>query len=329
MAAGNHFKNFHVEVLPPRQDAEDLEVRLERFTKRYVRVVEAGYTACITDNAMGNLSFQGTEIIEYFKLPVKAESVMIHLNTFHTKRNLDEILDSCANLGIRYILVVSGDGSARLPKLAPADIGAEDAIAVTSVELLRYIRENYPGAFTLGVVFNPYEPEDHEFEKLLRKLKAGVEFIITQPIIEKNEVVDRLVSEVNIPVVVEAWMSKKLHLLSDCVGYEIPEDTPYDPIENLEKLMFNYPDSGVYLAMLNYKRQFPLLPELASTGRVSAESLERVGLGKAGSAKISVAKAGLRKASAANTDSANAGSAKVGSIKAGSANTDSAKAAVK
>jgi len=42
----SNYNMFHVEVLPPRQDAEDLEVRLDRFAARYKRVLEAGYCAC-------------------------------------------------------------------------------------------------------------------------------------------------------------------------------------------------------------------------------------------------------------------------------------------
>ncbi len=258
----HHIQNriYHVEILPPKQDSEKLLEDLDLFAFKYNRVMESGYCACITDNAMGLLAFQGTEVIEELKLPVYPEQVMIHLNTFHTKKNLDEILHSCISLGIRYLLVVSGDGSERLPKLKPADIGAEGAETVTSVELLQYIRREYPGKFTLGVAFNPYEPEEHEFAKLERKLAAGASFVITQPLIEKNPVVDRLLAKhPGLPVIVEAWMSKKLHLLSDAVGYPIPENTEYDPIETLKSLHRAYPRCGAYLSLLNFKTHYDLL----------------------------------------------------------------------
>ncbi len=257
-----NYNMFHVEVLPPRQDVEDLEVRLDRFANRYRRVLEAGYCACITDNAMGNMSFQGTEIIEEYNLPVNSENVMIHLNTFHSKKVLDNILKTCIEQGIKYLLIVSGDGNVRFPKLKPEDLGITGVSSVTAVELFIYINREYPGAFISGGAFNPYEPEEEELEKMERKIAAGAEFVITQPIIEKNKVVDRLINMVNIPVMVEVWMSKKLHLLSDCVGYEIPEDTNYEPIETLEKMQSEYPSGGVYLAMMNYKRQFNLLSEI-------------------------------------------------------------------
>ena len=258
----SNYNMFHVEVLPPRQDAEDLEIRLDRFAERYTRVLDAGYCACITDNAMGNMSFQGTEIIEEYDLPVNSENVMIHLNTFHSKNDLDNILNTCVVQGIEYLLVISGDGNIRFPKLSPADLGIKKISSVTAVELLQYINREYSGSFILGVAFNPYEPEEEEMEKMIRKIESGAEFVITQPIIEKNPVVDRLIRNVEIPVMVEAWMSKKIHLLSDCVGYEIPEDTEYDPISTLNNLQREYPSGGVYLAMMNYKRQFNLLKEI-------------------------------------------------------------------
>ena len=256
----HHIKNkiYHVEILPPKQAVtiEKLHEGLESFAKKYNRVMEDGRCACITDNAMGLLAFQGHEVIEEMNLKVNPEQVMIHLNTFHTKENLGEILDSCINLGIKYLLVVSGDGSDRLPKLQPSDVNAKGVEAVTSVELTDYILKEYPGKFVIGVAFNPYEPEEHEFAKLDRKIAAGATFVITQPIIEQNEVVDKLLKDYpELPVIVEAWMSKKLSLLSDAVGYTIPEDTVFDPIATLGELHRLYPQCGVYLSLLGFKYQ--------------------------------------------------------------------------
>ena len=260
----NHIANhiYHVEILPPKQETEKLEADLEAFATKFKRVMESGYCACITDNAMGNLAFQGTEMIEELSLEPKEDLVMIHLNTFHTKEALDGILASCATKGIRNLLVISGDGSDRLPRLSPADIGATGVEAVTSVELLRYIEREHAGFFNLGVAFNPYEPEEHEFEKMERKMAAGATFIITQPVIGLHPLVEKLQAKYPaVPVIVEAWMSKKLDLLSEAVGYVIPEDKPYDPIENLKSLHALYPKCGVYLSILGFKTQYDLVKD--------------------------------------------------------------------
>ena len=253
-------KAYHIEILTPKQNTETLDEDLAKFSQKYKTVLDAGYVACITDNPMGLLSFQATDIIPELGLKVEPEQLMIHLNTFHTKEALDQILEEARGIGARYLLVVSGDGSERLPRLAPEALGLT-VNAVTSVELLRYVKDRYPGVFTCGVAFNPYEPQEHELEKLRRKIEAGAEFICTQPVIGKDQRLDVLKS-FGLPVIVDAWMSKKLHLLSECVGYTIPEDTPYDPILNLKELTRNYPDCGLYLALVGYKTQFPLLKEI-------------------------------------------------------------------
>jgi len=66
----HHIQNkiYLVEVLPPKQDSEKLEKDLERFSDKYLRVMNSGYCVCITDNAMGLLSFQGTEMSLGFPL---------------------------------------------------------------------------------------------------------------------------------------------------------------------------------------------------------------------------------------------------------------------
>lgn len=255
-------KQYHVEIIPPKQDSENLEADLAQFAEKYRRVMDSGYCACITDNAMGLLAFQGHETIAELGLPVYPEQVMLHLNTFHSKANLDDLLTKAVAMGFKYLLVVSGDGSDRLPKLQPADVGAGGTAAVTSVELLAYIRKNYP-SFELGVAFNPYEPAEHEFEKMERKIKAGASFIITQPVIERNAVVDELLERyLETPVIVEAWMTKKLFLLSDVVGYAIPQNAAYSPIETLKLLHRMYPDCGFYLSLLGFKTQYHLVEKI-------------------------------------------------------------------
>lgn len=258
----HHISNkiFHIEILTPKQNSQKLDQDLEAFCEKYTKVIEAGYVACITDNPMGHLSFQATEVIPEFNLPVNPEQLVIHLNTFHTRENLDEILTTAANMGAKYLLTLSGDGSERLAKLTPESLGM-DCNTITSVELLQYIHKAYPNTFSCGVAFNPYEPAEHELERLERKLEAGAEYIITQPVIGNDPLVASL-KKFNVPVIVDAWMSKKLHLLSECVGYEIPEDTPYDPIENLGTLQEYYPNYGLYLALLGFKSQYPLLKEV-------------------------------------------------------------------
>lgn len=250
-------KTFHVELQTPKRSSEDIEKDLLTFEDKYRKVIEAGWSVCITDNPMGLLSYGAMETIDLLGLPVRPEQLMVHLNTFHPRAELDGILGAFAAAGGRQLLVVSGDGSQRLHRLEPPEIGT-DGPTVTSVELLRYIDREYPGRFHCGVAFNPYEPQDAEIEKMKRKADAGARFIITQPILGRDERLAGL-APFGLPVVLDAWMSKKLHLLSECVGTTIPEDAPYDPIQNLRDLRAFYPDYGSYLALLGFKTQYPQL----------------------------------------------------------------------
>ncbi len=253
-------RTFHIEILSPKQSVDDLDKALATFANKYEQAIAAGHIVCVPDNPMGNLAFQATELVQELKLPVKPGLLSVHINTFHTIENFNWILRTAADMGIDDVLAISGDGSERLPKLRGIDVGY-DVESVTSVELVKYIKREFPGAFRVGVAYNPYEPQDHEWEKLERKLDAGAEYITTQPIVEDHAAMEQLL-KLDVPVVVEAWMSKKLHLLSDCVGYEISPDTAYDPIANLTTLMNNYPNCSYYLAILGFKTQFPQLPEI-------------------------------------------------------------------
>jgi len=251
---------YFIELLAPKQDAVNLEQDLETFARKYRTILAEGHIVSLTDNPMGHLSFQATELIAELGLPVVPDQVLVHLNTCHTREGLDEVLTRARELGIRCLLVVTGDGSPRLPKLTPESLGVATN-SVTSVELLGHIQRAYPDGFHCGVAFNPYEPPEHELEKLERKLGAGAQFVITQPLLRPEERVLAL-RRYGVPVILGAWMSRKLHLLSECVGYPIPEDTPYDPLATLRALRESCGECGLYLSVVNLEKQLPQIREL-------------------------------------------------------------------
>ncbi|MCX7848224.1 MAG: methylenetetrahydrofolate reductase [bacterium] len=247
------------EVTTPKQDSPDIEADLVKFAEKYTLSQQRDFVICITDNPLGMLSFEALETIEASGVTINPERLIIHLNTFHRKQDLDRMLRTMAEKGVRYLLTVSGDGNERLHRLTPDELGFNTAV-VTSVELMRYIHREYPDTFVCGVAYNHYEPAHNEREKLKRKLDAGAAFIITQPVIRRHENVDWL-ADVGVPVVVEAWMSKRIDLVAQCVGYALPpEDLQYEPLENLKALRRNYPAFGIYLALLGMKKQIHELP---------------------------------------------------------------------
>ncbi|NPV71162.1 MAG: hypothetical protein HPY55_11050 [Firmicutes bacterium] len=278
MSAKKVIDKHFMELLTPRQNSADIEGDLAKFEQRYRLFLVNDYVISITDNPMGNLSYTGPEVIGMLDLPVGPENLIIHLNTFHRKtdeqydpavdqneQDLDILLQHAIRQGVKYLLCVSGDGSERLPRLRPEDLGYDPATirAVTSVQLIEYIRSAYPGQFTIGVAFNQYEPPKEEMEKLERKLAVGASFIISQPV-AMNESSDSRISAANralrdmikvaddagIQVILEAWMSQKLaYLLPECVGYDIDFGS-FEPYSNLRAIREAYPERNLYLSMI-------------------------------------------------------------------------------
>jgi len=179
----------------------------------------------------------------------------MNLNTFHAKSELDGLLQNAAKANLKYILVVRGDGGPLLPKLDAKSIGGKLSVA-TSIDLIRYINTEYSDQFITGTAFNPYNPMPFELNRMKQKIDAGAKYAVTQPIIGKDENVDRL-KEFNIGIVVEAWMSNNIDLLYKSVGKEKDEKAEkYDSLANLKALHEYYPECCVYLSMLSFKQDW-------------------------------------------------------------------------
>lgn len=255
---------YFVELLSPKRSADDqIEGTLDRFAERYRRIIDTGCGISIPDNPMGQPRFGALESIDLRGLSVVPERVVMNLNTFHTKSELDALLEKAAKANLRYILVVRGDGGPLLPKLDSKSIGGKLNVA-TSIDLIRHINTEYPDQFITGAAFNPYNPMPFELNRMKQKIDAGAKYAITQPIIGKDENVDKL-KDLNIAVIVEAWMSNNIDLLYRSVGKDKDEKAErYDPFENLKVLHESYPGCCVYLSMLSFKQDWrEILPKLS------------------------------------------------------------------
>jgi methylenetetrahydrofolate reductase (NADPH) len=133
-----------------------------------------------------------------------------------------------------------------------------------SIDLIRYINSEYPNQFITGAAFNPYKPMPFELNRMQQKIEAGARYVVTQPIMGKDKSVE-LLEDLNIAIVVEAWMSDNIDLLYKSVGKEKDENAEkYDPIENLKALHEFYPKYCVYLSMLSFEQDWKeILPRLS------------------------------------------------------------------
>lgn len=254
---------YLIEILTPaRSPEEKVASLLDRFAKRCQKIIDSGCALSIPDNPMGRPRYSAFECFEASGYWPDPEKVVLSLNTFHSKDELDAILNRAAELGVGHLLVVRGDGGPMLPRLDPHSIGGTYNIA-TTMDLLRYIKKEYGSRFVTGAAFNPYKPMPIELDRARKKLEAGADFFITQPLLGRNEDVDHL-RDICADVVIEAWMSEKIELFYKSVGKMTPDDgDSYDPLNNLRELHQAYPDSCVYLSMTPFDQDWTeLLPRL-------------------------------------------------------------------
>jgi methylenetetrahydrofolate reductase (NADPH) len=256
---------YLIELLSPKRTVDDqVEALLDRFAERYQRIIKAGFGVSIPDNPMGQPRLGALESFDLRNLSVDSDKVMMNLNTFHTKSELDGLLQKAAKINLKYILVVRGDGGPLLPKLDAKSIGGSRSVA-TSIDLIRYINKEYTDQFITGAAYNPYKPISFELNRMKQKIEAGAKYAVTQPIIGKDESAEALM-KLNITVVVEAWMSKNIDLLYKSVGKEKDEMAEkFDPIDNLKTLHRLYRECCVYLSMLSFKQAWSdILPKIGN-----------------------------------------------------------------
>jgi methylenetetrahydrofolate reductase (NADPH) len=254
---------YLIELLSPKRSTDDqFEALLDRFAERYRRIIDAGCGVSIPDNPMGQPRLGALESFDLRDLSVDSNKVVMNLNTFHTKSELDGLLRKAAKANLKYILVVRGDGGPLLPRLDAKSIDGSRSVA-TSIDLIRYINNEFPGQFITGAAFNPYNPMPFELNRMKQKIDAGAKYAVTQPVIGKDKNVDML-KDLNIAIVVEAWMSKNIDLLYRSVGKNKDEKAEkYDPVENLKALHTFYPECSVYLSMLSFKQDWKeILPRI-------------------------------------------------------------------
>lgn len=108
-------------------------------------------------------------------------TVMAHLTCIaHTKEELLQILKEYRDVGIENILALRGDVPVHTPDFKPPEGACRHAD-----ELVRLIRENFDGWFSVGVASYPEgHPEspnmEWEIKYFKKKVEAGADFSITQ-----------------------------------------------------------------------------------------------------------------------------------------------------
>ncbi len=172
-------------------------------------------------------------------------------------------------LGIHHILLVTGDPS-RFGDLP----GATSVYDVSSIELTKMVKRlnagigfsgqpmKYPSRFIIGTAFNPHVRHfDKALDRLRRKLDAGADYVMTQPIFDIRlfEPIARAAEEYKAPVfvgimpLVSARNARFLH--HEVPGITIPESI-------LRQMLDASPESaadvglGIAKTLLNEARNY-------------------------------------------------------------------------
>ena len=84
---------YLIEILTPARSPEDKVARLQdRFADRCRRLIDCGCGVSIPDNPMGRPRYSAFECFEATNYWPDPEKVVLNLNTFHSKDELDAIL---------------------------------------------------------------------------------------------------------------------------------------------------------------------------------------------------------------------------------------------
>lgn len=178
-----------VELDPPK----DLET--EDFFRGCQALYQAGAAAVtLADNSLANVRMSNMALGALMKERYGIEPL---LHVACRDRNLigqQSHLMGLHALGIDHILVITGDPS-RFGDLP----GASSVFDVSSFDLIRMTKQlnegisfsgqplNNKANFTVGTAFNPYVQNfDTAIKRLERKVEAGADFVMTQPIYDEE-----------------------------------------------------------------------------------------------------------------------------------------------
>ncbi len=148
-------------------------------------------------------------------------------------------------LGLKNILAVTGDP----PKLGsyPDATAVFDVDAIGLVNILRRLNHGMdiaaspigkPTGFSIGVACNPGSLDlDNEIARLEWKVEAGAEYVITQPVFDRNKFHTFIekTSHIKIPIIAGIWPLVS-YRNAKFMNNEVPGvDVPFDILEKMKK----------------------------------------------------------------------------------------------
>lgn len=189
---------------------------LEKFYAGAQALTEAGSDAItLADNSLAILRVSNLAVGAVLKQRLGI-TPLLHLSCRdHNVIGLQSTLMGMSALGIRHVLPLTGD-----PAKVGDHPGATSVYDVTSIELMKIITQLNAGlnangkpikqgaGLIIGCTFNPNAKNlDAQMNRLERKIAAGAQYVMTQPVFDRRLVVElaRRTVPLGIPVFTGVW----------------------------------------------------------------------------------------------------------------------------
>lgn len=185
-----------VEVLPPKgADAEKLIDTALMLKSRGAKLLS------FPENPLAQVRMSSIAAAGLVKKQADIDTI------FHytcRDRNLiglqSDLLGACA-LGLDKVLAVTGDPASLGSN--PAASSVFDLNSIKLVSLIDNMRKEMGLRISVGVAFNPnFDSISGQLERLKRKIEAGADFVLTQPVFDKDKAVStaRDIMKLGVPV---------------------------------------------------------------------------------------------------------------------------------
>jgi len=222
-----------VELLPPR--GYDLTATIDKCTALYRHGVDA---TNIPDGPRASCRISPLVTADRIQRQAKIEVILHFCCRDRNLIGMQADLLACAACGIHNILFVTGDP----PKLGnyPHATGVFDTDSIGMVAVQRRLNCGIdmggqpidpPTAALIGVGLDPTAlDQKRELDRFRRKVEAGAEFAITQPVFDPDALLRFLdaVQQFDIPIIAGIWplasYRNALFLQNEVPGVEIPEE---------------------------------------------------------------------------------------------------------
>ncbi len=212
-----------VELLPPKQaDTEKLIDAAAMLKGSGARVLS------FPENPLAQVRMSSIAAAGIVKQTTKMEAIFHYTCRDRNLIGLQSDLLGAYALGLRYVLAVTGDAVSlgNNPEASPV----YDVDSIKLVKLIDNMKKSLHLDMRIGVAFNPnFTDISGQVKRLGRKVEAGAEFVMTQPMFDAEKVLGMCdaVKDLNIPIYlgILPLVSKRNaeYLHNEVPGINIPE----------------------------------------------------------------------------------------------------------